>query len=142
MFGWLKKRSGANLIVSDTEKTINAVRNLPEPAQRAVAIKVYKGIVRSLREIEGTPGPSSPERDQVIRRQLNDAKNARHRALSRGAKDWTDPDWAEAAIIEGWLMANSGTLGRKPFDDISNLTERWLRSILRDSDFERIEQGE
>lgn len=141
MFGWLKKKSGASLIISDTEKTLNEVRKLTEAVQRVIAMSVYKEIVHSLRQIEGTPGPSSPERDQVIRDQLNRAKAARHRALSRGAKNLADPDWAATAIIESWLMANSGALGREAFDRITDLTMSWLRSVLRDSDFEEIEQS-
>lgn len=141
MFGWLKKRSGASLIISNTERTLNEVRKLTKVVQRVIATSVYKEIVRGLRKIEATPGPSSPERDQVIRDQLNRAKAARHRALSRGAKNWTDPDWAAAAIIESWLMANSGALGRKAFDEITGLIMSWLRSVLGDSDFEEIEQS-
>ncbi len=140
MFGWLKTRLGASFIVSDTERTLNEVGNLSEAAQRVIARSVYKEIVQSLRQIENTPGPSSPERDQVIRDQLNRAKAARHQALSRGAKNGADPDWAAAAIIESCLMANSGALGRKVFDEITGLTMSWLRSVLKESDFEEIEQ--
>jgi hypothetical protein len=139
---WMaQEESGAPLIISDTERTLNEVRKLPEPAQRVIAMSVYKKIVRSLRQIEGTPGPSSPERDRVIRDQLNHAKAARHRALSRGARNWADPDWATAAIIESWLMANCGALGRKAFDEITSVTMSWLRSVLSDSDVEKIEQS-
>jgi len=141
MFGWLKKRSGASWIISEAERTLNEVRSLSEVAQRVIAMNVYKEIVRSLRQIESTRGPSSPERDQVIRNQLNRAKAARHQALSRGAMNWADPDWAAAAIIESWLMANSGALGREAFDKITGLTMSWLCSVLRDSDFEEIEES-
>ncbi len=141
MFGWLKKRSLTSLIISDTEKTLNEVRTLSEAAQRVIAVNVYKEVVRANKEIEGTPGPSSQERDQVIRDQLNRAKAARHRALSRGAKNSADPDWAEAAIIESWLMANSGALGRKASDEIVGLITPWLQSVLRDSDFDEIKKS-
>ena len=127
MFGWLKKKVGASFIISDAEKTLNDVCKLSETAQRVIAMSVYKDIMQSVQQIESTPGPSSPERDQVIRDQLNRAKAARHSALSRGAKDGSDPDWAAAAIIESWLMANSGTLGQKTFDEITGLTMSWHR---------------
>ena len=141
MFGWLKKRSLTSLIISDTEKTLNEVRTLSEAMQRVIAVNVYKEVVRSNKEIEGTPGPSSQERDQVIRDQLNRAKAARHRALSRGAENWADPDWAAAAVIESWLMAKSGALGRKAFDEIVGLITPWLQSVLRDSDFDEIKKS-
>ncbi len=141
MFGWVKKGLQTSLLISDTEKTLNEVRTLSEAMQSVIAANVYKEVVRSIKEIEGTPGPSSQERDQVIRDQLNRAKAARHRALSRGAENWADPDWAAAAVIESWLMAKSGALGRKAFDKIAGLITSWLCSVLRDSDFDEIKKS-
>ena len=140
MFEWLKKKMGASFIVSDTRKTIENIRTLPAASQQAIAMSVYKEICLSLRELEATPAPSSPERDQVIRGQIERAHAARHLALSHGATDWKDPNWAAAAILEGWLMANSGALGRKAFDDINDLTLSWLTSVLDKSDLEEIER--
>jgi hypothetical protein len=140
MFRWLRKRLGASSLISETETTLNDVRRLSEATQRVTAKKVCKEIVRSLRQIEGTPGPISPERDQVIRDQLIRAKATRHQALNRGAKNGADPDWAAAAVVEGWLIANSGALGPKAFNQITGLTMDWLRSTLSDSDFEEIEK--
>jgi hypothetical protein len=110
--------------------------------QRDVAASVYGDIVQSLREIEATPGPRSPERDHVIRRQLYNVKTARHTALNRGATNHSSPEWAKAAILESWLMANSGAMGQKASGRISNLITAWLTSVLNQSDLADIERGQ
>ncbi len=135
MFRWLKKRQLLPSLISEAVNTLNEVRTLPEATQREIAANVVSDIMFATRQIESTPG-HSPERDQVIRDQISHAKAARHRALSKGAKDWADPEYAGAAIIESWLMANSGALGRKAFDEITGIVNRWLHSVIRDSDFE------
>ena len=93
MFGKLNKRQMISHLISDTEKTLNEVRTLPEATQREIAGNVVSDIMFATRQIESTPG-HSPERDQVIRDQISHAKAARHRALSKGAKDWADPEYA------------------------------------------------
>ncbi len=80
MFGKLNKRQMISFLISDTEKTLNEVRTLPEATQREIAANVVSDIMFATRQIESTPGPSSPERDQVIRDQLSRAQAARHQA--------------------------------------------------------------
>ena len=142
LVAWARSRRSveSNLLTSDTERTMNAVRDSPEAVQSVIARNVFNEIVQSLREIERTPGPSSSARDKVIRHQLGRAQASRHQALRRGAKDWADPDWATAAIVEGWLMANSGALDQTAFHEIDMLVITWLREILNETDFEELEK--
>jgi hypothetical protein len=142
MFRWLGAKVGNARLVSDTEKTLSGLRTLPEGEQRVIAINVFTSMTQSVRQLEATPGPTSEERDRVSRGQLSRAQAARHLAIRRGAKTWSDPDWAEAAIIEGWLMANTGALGRKKFDEITALMMAWLRSVLSDTELEAIVEAE
>lgn len=138
MLGWLKRRSAAAWIISDTRRTLDDVKSLPEAVQRKIAAGVCQEIVQSLREIERTPGPSSPERDAVIRSQLSRATAARHHALGLGASNGADPDWAAAAIIESWLLANSGTFGAKAFGVINGSVMAWVGSVLSRSELGEI----
>ncbi len=139
MFGWLKSKAGKSFFKSDTEKTLRGVLEMPENTQRTIALEVLGEIIRATREIQKTPGPSSPERDEVMKDQMKRAKARRHLALKQGASDYTDPIWATAALIEGWLITNSGTMGRDAFDQVNGLIMGWARSVLTDADFEMLE---
>ena len=142
MFRWLKSRALASSLKSETERTLRDVLGMPEDMQRTVALEVVGEIFRALGEIEKTPGPSSPERDDVIRNQLERAKARRHLAIERGARDGADPRWATAVLIEGWLLVNAGTFGRDAFNHVDGLTMGWARSVLTDDDFEQLEASE
>ena len=65
---------------SQTERTLRDVVKLPDDTQRKMAIKVLETIINSIIEIEKTPGPSSPERDEVMRRQLTNRYRAHYPA--------------------------------------------------------------
>ena len=142
MFTWLGAKVGRARLVSDTEKTLNGLRTLSNGEQRVIAMNVFSAMTQAVRQLNATHGPTSEERDRVTRDQLSRAQAARHLALHRGAKTWSDPDWAEASLIEVWLMANTGALGRKKFDEITALTMAWLQSVLSDSEREAIEKSE
>ena len=101
MFRWLKSKALASSLKKETFETVRAVYVLPEDLQRTIALGVVGEIFKALREIENTPGPSSPERDDVIRNQLERAKSRRYLAIERGARDGADPRWLTAALIEG-----------------------------------------
>ncbi len=139
MFGWLKSKAGKSFFKSDTEKTLRGVLEMPENTQRTIALEVIGEIIRATREIQKTPGPSSPERDEVMKDQMKRATARRHLALEQGASDYIDPSWATAALIEGWLITNSGTMGRDAFDQVNGLIMGWARSVLTDADFEMLE---
>ncbi len=139
MFRWLKSKAAESFLKPDTEKTLRAVLEMPKNTQRTIALEVVGEILRALGEIEKTPGPSSPERDDVMKNQLERAKTRRHVALAQGASTHAHPGWATAALIEGWLMANTGTMGRDAFDQVNGLIMGWARSVLADADFEKLE---
>ena len=62
-----------------------------------------------MKEIEGLPKPS-PEMDEVFKRHGTKAMQMRRAAMSAlGSKD---PDWLKAAILESFLLGNTGTYGK------------------------------
>ena len=138
MFGRLKKRALARAIIADTEKTLGAVCQLSSSTQHAIARRVYAPIAEASQQLWHST--SDTAREQVIRYQLTKATEARQRALERGARDWSDPDWAAAALVEGWLMAQSGKFGQDALGRVSGLTMSWLRAVLTEDDLRRIER--
>jgi hypothetical protein len=128
----------ASSLISDTEETLRAVAGLPEDTQRRIALEVMGELLAAMAAIEKTPGPSSPKRDDLIRNQGKRAQKRRHAALAQGAKSEADPAWATAALIEGWLMVNTGRMGRDAFDRVSDLTFGWARSLLTDAELEKL----
>ncbi|MDE0035845.1 MAG: hypothetical protein OXU75_22290 [Deltaproteobacteria bacterium] len=116
------------VFVDDASRTIRAVRQLPRDVQFQIAKSVFDEVMASVQEIEAT-APGS-DRDAIVRLQLVDARARRYTALRQGAEDWSDPEWARTALIENWLMANSGTLGEEAFKEIDGLLMQWLRQVL------------
>jgi len=139
MFGWLSQKLRTSAIKLDTKKTIRAVLEMPENTQREIALEVAGEIFRAIKEIEQTPATSA-DRDEVMKKQVGHATARRHQALMEGANDRSDPNWATAALIEGWLMANTGTMGRDAFDQIDGLTLGWASSVLSDADLEKLKE--
>ena len=138
MLRWLKSKAAGSFIKSDTEKTLRAIQEMTAITQRMIALEVVGEVSSAIREIEKTAGPSSPERDIVIKNQLVRAQARRHQALAEGATTHADPGWATASLIEGWMMANSGTIDRHAFDQVNNHIMGWARSVLTDADLEKI----
>ena len=134
MFGWLTARKAWSFHETDTEKVLRNVVGLPADTQRSIAQTVLDEIIAALAEIEKTSGPSSPERDDAMKIQLKRATANRHVALMGGATDYTDPDWAAAALVESWLLANTGKLGRGTFEVIDGLVRGWLSATLTDAE--------
>ena len=117
-------------LTEDTLRTLDSVRQLTPATQRSIAASVAKNLVEAVREIGATVGPSSPERDGVMKAQLARAQNARHEALARGASGHSDPGWAAAALVEGWLMSNTGFLDRAASQRIHDEVWGWISSVL------------
>lgn len=134
MFGWLRAKKAGSFLRTDTEKVLRNVVGLPADTQRSIAQTVLDEIFAAVAEIEKTPGPSSPERDDAMKIQLERAMANRHVAIMGGATDDTAPDWAAAALVESWLMANTGKFGRSTSEVIDGLVGGWLRATLTDAE--------
>ena len=59
-------------------------------------------------KIEAAKALSDDERETAIKSLVNQATEARHRALQRGANSYSHPEWAAAAACESWLHELAG----------------------------------
>lgn len=130
MFG-LKKKLSSRFLASDTQKTLSAVRDLPNEERQKIAQAVAKEISAATEEIENAAAPSA-QMDEIIRRHLTRAIELRHEALQCGATSDSDPFWAAAALYESWIMAVSGEVEKGQSDNIQQAIYGWL-----DEEFER-----
>lgn len=133
MFGQIKRRIMASFLKADTAKIVRKMRKLPLDIQRQHAFGLVHQTVTAVTELENTPGPGA-KRDELIRSQIMSAKERRRGAIRgatlQGAADHSDPNWASAALLESWLMANSGEFGRDTFETIDSLISNWIRASL------------
>ena len=138
MFRWLKGRAFGSFTKSDTKKVLRSIVGLPADVQRSCAQRVLDEISAAAAELEKTPGPGH-DLDEVIKKQLERAKASRHQALREGARDHSDPSWAAAALVESWLMANTGKFGRSTFEVVHGLIMGWVQSTLTEAEIEAAE---
>ncbi|MCH9053296.1 MAG: hypothetical protein IIA72_19930 [Proteobacteria bacterium] len=151
MFGWLKAKvgglffnteAGRSYMRRDVEAVLRNVVNLPANVQRSIAHRVFDEILVAITEIEKMQRPSDAL-DEKIREQLEHATANRHQAIMDGASDAADPNWAAAALVESWLMANTGKAGRGTFEAIDGLIMGWIRATLTTAEIEaRIKAAE
>lgn len=128
-------------MVAEAERTLRTVIQLPSEVQRAIASDVARSVFQAIREIERTPGPSSIQRDRVIKAQIANAVTKRHQAIENGATSDEDPNWSTAALIESWLVANSGVAGREAGKHITELILGWAGSVLSEAELSEIEDA-
>ena len=69
-------------------------------------------------------------RRRVVRPHAQHATRLRQEAFYRGAQDWSDPDWAAAALTESFLLASSDGLNRKQTAEMVMPILDWLGATL------------
>ena len=73
-------------------------------ARRAVS-RALKAITPKIEAAKALP---DDEREAAIKALVNQATEARHRALQMGANSYSHPEWAAAAACESWLHELAG----------------------------------
>lgn len=107
----------------DTAKTLTAVRGLSLGDQLDIAHEVLFGIEGAVREIAG-----GKDKATVMRHYAAAAKDMRQDAIRRGASDYSNPDWAAAALLESWFLSNM--MGNRTFQRIDEPVMAWAREVI------------
>jgi hypothetical protein len=133
MFGLFESKE-AKLIREDTKRTIsNADSQFNEKQQKEIAKRVFSKICKYISEIDGL-GLGS-KRDEIMRNQMNEIKLERQNNIDE--KEFGNPEWMVAALVESYLMMNSGVYGKKLGKEAENIMY-WCRAKLSDKEIQDI----
>ena len=133
MFGLFESKE-AKLIREDTKRTIsNADSQFNEKQQKEIAKRVFSKICKYISEIDGL-GLGS-KRDEIMRNQMNEIKLERQNNIDE--KEFGNPEWMVAALVESYLMMNSGAYGKKLGKEAENIMY-WCRAKLSDKEIQDI----
>jgi len=135
IFGLFKNKQG-RAFREETANTIADADSLEKKDKKKIAKFVLLKITEYMKEVEGLPIPS-PELDEVIKRHGAKAMQMRRAAMSElGSKD---PDWLKAAILESFILGNTGTYGKKICEDILSMIMQWIQ-INAPEDYDKYEK--
>ena len=135
IFGLFENKQG-RAMREETANTIAEADSLEKKDKKKIAKFVLLKIMEFMKEIEGLPKPS-PEMDEVFKRHGTKAMQMRRAAMSSlGSKD---PDWLKAAILESFLLGNTGTYGKKISQDILAMIMQWVQ-INAPEDYKKYEK--
>lgn len=133
MFGLFESKA-AKFIREDTKRTIsNADVLFDEKQQKDIAKKVLDKISKCIYEIDGLG--IGPKRDEIIKKQMVEAKLERQKNINE--KGETNSKWMTAALIESYLIMNSGAYGKKLGKEAVMILY-WCRSKLSDKEIYNI----
>ena len=72
--------------------------------KKKTKIAVTQALVAIKPRIDAVKKLNGDKRIEALNILVNEATNARHLALQRGATSYKDPQWAAAAACESWLQ--------------------------------------
>ena len=134
MFGIFENK-GAKLIRAETIRTLEHADLLNDKVKNKIAKSLFTKVIKCIREIDGvTPGPKL---DKIMKKQLSDATKQRQKNISN--LEERNPKWIESALLESFLMMNSGVYGAKLAKD-SILVGNWCRENMSQKDIEKFEK--
>jgi len=129
MFGLFESKE-AKLIREDTKKTLLSADTLyDQKQQKDIAKKVFYKICKCISEIDGLS--IGPERDEIMRNQMSEIKLERQNNITE--KQASNPKWMIAALVESFLMMNSGVYGKKLGKE-AIMIQYWCRSKLSEKE--------
>ena len=133
MFGLFESEE-AKFIREDTKRTISSADTLfDKKQQKDIAKKVLDKISKYISEIDGLG--YGVKRDEVMKKQMMEAKLERQKNINE--KGVANPKWMTAALIESYLMMNSGVYGKKLGKEAVMILY-WCRSKLSDKEINDI----
>ena len=71
--------------------------------KKSARTAIFQSISALRPKIENAKQLPEEQRNTVLKRLVNEATSARHRALQKGANSHGHPEWAAAAVCESWL---------------------------------------
>ena len=129
MFGLFESKE-AKLIREETKRTIsNADTLFDEKERKDIAKKVFYKTCKCIAEIDGLG--LGPKRDEIMRNQMQEAKLERQSNVTE--KKDANPKWMVAALVESYLMMNSGVYGKKLGEE-AIMIQYWCRSNLSEKE--------
>ena len=130
MFGLFENKQG-KMLIQETLRTINkAEENLTVKKKQIISKKIIYQIFECIKEIEGTPAPSA-ELDKIIKKQVYNATKNRQKVTTVNEET---PQWIEAALIESFVIANSGSYGKKASLEVDQIVMQWCRENMTQKD--------
>ena len=134
VFGLFEKKE-AKLIRSEAIRTLEHADMLSDKDRTKVAKSLFTKLIKCISQIDGVP--QGPRLDKIIKKQLSDATKQRQKNITR--LEESNPKWIEAALLESFLMMNSGVYGSKLSQD-SILIGNWCRENMSQKDLEKFEK--
>jgi hypothetical protein len=121
----------------DVTRILGDLAAQPAAARHVCAYKVLSDILATQAEIACSP---AEERTHIVLSQLRRGREQRQFALLTGAHHGGHPDWAAAALIESFAMANLGSLPKRTSAAIIGKIVEWLRLTLPSSTIAAVER--
>ena len=134
VFGLFEKKE-AKLIRAEAIRTLEHANMLSDKDRTKVAKNLFTKVIKCISQIDGVP--QGPKLDQIIKKQLSDATKQRQKNVT--PLEESNPKWIESALLESFLMMNSGVYGSKLSKD-SILIGNWCRENMSQKDLEKFEK--
>ena len=136
IFGLFGNNEGKTLL-KETIRTLDKADQLSDKNKKIVAKYVFAETIKSIKEIEGLPAPSS-KLDKIILKQINQATKKRQQSISK--LEDKDPKWVKTALVESFLLANCGKFGEKIMWSTITPIQEWVRQNLSDREINQFEK--
>ena len=134
VFGLFEKKE-AKLIRAEAIRTLEHADLLSDKDRTKVAKSLFTKVIKCIAQIDGVP--PGPKLDKIMKKQLSDATKERQKNITH--LDESNPKWIESALLESFLMMNSGIFGSKLSQD-SILIGNWCRENMSQKDLEKLEK--
>ena len=137
MFGLFGNKQGKMITDEAVRTMFNADENLNIIKKQVIARNVSNKIFACIKETENLTIPSK-ELDILIKKQVNEATSNRQNAITIDGEN--NPKWVEAALIESYLQANSGTFGKQTAQEVCPMIINWCKENMTQKDAEQLEK--
>ena len=134
MFGLFENKK-AKAMRDETLRTIEHANLLSQKDRNKVAKNLFNHIIKCINEIDGiAPGDKL---DNIMKKQLQNATKQRQKNVTH--LEERNPKWIEFALLESFLIMNSGMLGPKLASE-SIIVGNWCRENMSETDLKKLEK--
>tara|TARA_Y100000294_G_C8403208_1_gene275670 strand:- start:253 stop:672 length:420 start_codon:yes stop_codon:yes gene_type:complete len=133
VFGIFENK-GAKLIRAETLRTLEHADLLSDKDKNKIAKNLFTKLIKYIGEVDGIP--PGPKLESIIKKQLSNATKQRQKNITH--QEERNPKWIESALLESFLMMNSGVYGAKLAKD-SILIGNWCRENMSQKEIEKFE---
>lgn len=117
----------SRFLSADVSKITKALEASGAPRNRAVASRVAAATEYAERLLRSFPESDRGKASVLL---SIGPTRARQSHLRAGARDWADPDWAFASLLETWLTARAQVLTYKHSTLIADRIQSWIERAL------------